>query len=177
DEAHAEEEVVFQPLARAPLMKERIRLAHPNSITEEERDIAVSVDFMESPLAAVHDLTKHNSRGHPLPKYRAETAAKHRAWLTERLEAKDERIRSVLNALYQHLKLGNDLILTTRSPLGEHSPAFEIKRRLIDAFAKRCQACPPTGIKPFRLMSTEHVWSPQLQTAATDRNVLFTPIP
>src|SRR5690606_42082185 len=85
-------------------LKERIRIVPLHLLTSEEKEQAISVDFMESPLACLFDL-RSKSGGHPVPRNHPETIAKYRAWLDERLAAKDERVRNVLNALYQALKI------------------------------------------------------------------------
>jgi len=149
-------------------LKERIRIVPLHLLTSEEKEQAISVDFMESPLACLFDL-RSKSGGHPVPRNHPETIAKYRAWLDERLAAKDERVRNVLNALYQALKRGHDLTLTTRGSVGRNGPAFEIKRRLIDAFSKPCRPCTTQAPTLVTLHPSEHVWSPELQTLVTDR--------
>lgn len=162
-----QEDAPAVPRERLRPLKERIQIIHVTRLTREQREVAISVDWMESPLACLFNL--RNKGGGPTPLNNADTLAKYRAWLDERLAAKDERIRNVLNALYQALRRGHDLILTTRGPTGRYSAAFEIKRRLINAFATPCQPCAYPGLTPYRLHPRDHVWSPEEQTLVTDR--------
>src|SRR5690606_16455134 len=117
-----------------------------------------------------------NKGGGPTPLNNADTLAKYRAWLDERLAAKDERIRNVLNALYQALRRGHDLILTTRGPTGRYSAAFEIKRRLINAFATPGQPCAYAALTPYRLHPRDPGWGAEEKTLVTDRHGLLPPI-
>lgn len=108
----------------------RIRIAHPNTLTPEERERSISVDFPESPLGCVFNLRMDAAQGVPLPMNNRQTLENYRAWLNDMLDQQVPAVRNTLNALYRLLINGHELILTTRTSYRRYSPALEIQRRL-----------------------------------------------